>query len=67
MNTQELITKQDQALQVLMIAHKQINPSHVINQYNNFINCTCGYHAHATSNVLVEHNSDYSVYKVIPL
>ena len=67
MDTIKLINKQDNALRSLMHVHKHDNPNHVIAQYNNFINCSCGYHVHAINDKLVQHNSNYSINVVIAL
>jgi hypothetical protein len=67
MDTNELIIRQDRALQSLMNIHKHDNPEHIINKYNNFINCSCKYHVHAINENLVIHNSRYTKFEIIPL
>jgi hypothetical protein len=67
MDTNELITRQDHALQSLMNIHKHDNPGHIINKYNNFINCSCKYHVHAINESLVIHSSGYMTFELSPL
>ena len=63
-DTNKTIANQDKALILLMKEHKKNNPGHIINKYNNYIHCTCRYHVHAINDNLVEHNSDYSKFRL---
>jgi hypothetical protein len=62
------LSKQDKLMDQIAREHNAQNPGHICKVYGNFINCTCGYHAHCAdghSDFLILHNADYTVNKQV--
>jgi hypothetical protein len=65
-NIHAIIKHQDQLLRKVARMHNQDNPGHCCLVYNNFVNCDCGYHAHAAgshADYLIHHDGQYAVYE----